>query len=330
MPNLFISIIVPCRNEKNYIQRFLDSVILQNYPKDHMELLIADGSSEDGTRDIILEYIKKYPFIRLIDNPQKYTPFGLNLAIKEAKGDIILRLDSHAMYPQDYVLKCVQYLAKSVADNVGGVIKTTPGKNTLAAKAIALCMSHSFSVGNSYFRKGTQGPMEVDTVFGGCYKKEVFKKIGLFNEKLIRSQDLEFNLRLRRAGGKIMLFPDIVSYYYPKSTFKEFFKHNFADGQWAILPLRFTGKFFRLRHYVPLIMGLVFLGLLVFSLFFKFLFGIWLFLVGLYLCLTLFFSVIVSRKEKDLRLLFVMPIAFLMRTVGYGLGSLWGMIRLIL
>lgn len=328
--NTFVSVIAPCRNEKDYIKKFLDSMVAQTYPKDHLEFLIADGASGDGTRDIILEYVKKHPFIHLINNPKKYTPFGLNLAIKQSKGDVILRLDSHAMYPEDYVTKCVQYLQESAADNVGGIIKTTPAKNTLEAKAIALCMSHGFSVGNSYFRKGADKPKEVDTVFGGCYKKEVFKKIGLFNEKLTRSQDLEFNLRLKRTGGKIMLNPDIFCYYYHKTTFASFFLHNFRDGQWAILPLKFTGKFFKLRHYLPLMLVLTFLLLLVLSFFSKLIFMVWIVLIGLYLFLILFFSAVVSRKENDVRLFFVMPVAFLVRTIGYSLGSLEGLTELLI
>jgi len=187
-----------------------------------------------------------------LDNPKKYTPFRLNIGIKNSRGEVIVRMDVHAGYEKDYVSKCAKCLKEYDADNVGGIIKTLPAKNTLTARAVALSLSHRFGAASD-FRAGITQPKEVDTVFGGCYKKKVFDKIGLFNEKLLRSRDLDFNLRLKKAGGKILLSPDIVSYYYPKDNLKDFFKHNFQDGIWAIYPLKFVKIPFKLRHYIPLI-----------------------------------------------------------------------------
>jgi len=221
-------------------------------------------------------------------------------------------MDAHAGYEKNYVSKCVKYLKEYNADNVGGIIKTLPGKNTLFAKAIAICLSHFFGVGGSYFRTGTEEPKWVDTVFGGCYKREVFDKIGLFNENLIRSQDMEFNLRLKKSRGKILLHPEIVSYYYPKSNLKDFFLHNIKDGIWAIYPLKFVKMPFRLRHYIPLIFILT-LPLSVWP----------------YLPLSLFFSARIAFREKNFRLFFIMPLAFGVRHIGYGLGSIIGLLKLI-
>ena len=308
----FVSIIIPCRNEEKFIKRCLDSVLGQDYPKDKLEVLVIDGMSEDRTREIIKEYSEKYPFIKLLENPNKFTPFALNIGIKNAQGEVILRMDAHAGYEKDYVSKCVKYLKEYNADNVGGVMKTLPRKNNLAARAIALCLSHPFGVGGSQFRKGTDKPKWVDTVFNGCYKKEIFDKIGLFNENLIRSQDMEFNLRLKKAGGKILLHPEIVSYYYPKSNLKDFFLHNINDGIWAIYPLKFVKIPLRLRHYIPLIFILT-LPL-----------SIW-----PYILLSLFFSAKIAFREKDIRLFFIMPLAFGARHIGYGLGSVWGLVKLL-
>jgi GT2 family glycosyltransferase len=250
--------------------------------------------------------------ISLIDNPKKFTPFALNIGIKEAKGEIIIRMDAHATYEKDYVSKCVRYLKEYNADCVGGILKTIPAENTLIAKAIALSLSHPFGAGTSRFRIGAKEPKEVDTVFGGCYKKEVFEKIGLFNEKLLRSQDLEFNLRLKKAGGKILLFPDIVAYYYPQSNFKNFFLHNFQDGIWAILSFKLAKTPFKLRHYIPLIFVLI-LPISILP----------------YILLSLFFSAQIAFSEKDPRLFFVMPLVFAARHFGYGLGSIWGLVKII-
>jgi len=306
-----VSIIIPCRNEEKYIGKCLDSIIRQDFPKENLEVLVIDGMSEDKTEEIVAKYASKYSFIKLLDNSKKFTPFGLNIGVKEAKGEIILRMDAHASYEKDYISKCLKYLKEYNADNVGGILKTLPAENTISAEAIALSLSHPFGVGTSYFRLGAKEPREVDTVFGGCYKREVFEKIGLFNENLKRSQDIEFNLRLKRTGGKILLVPDIISYYYPKSNLEDFFLHNFEDGTWAVLPLKFVKTPLKLRHYIPLIFVLT-LPL-----------SIW-----PYIPISLFFSAQIAFCEKDLRLFFVMPLVFATRHFGYGLGSIFGLIKL--
>ncbi|TSC75489.1 MAG: Glycosyl transferase family 2 [Parcubacteria group bacterium Gr01-1014_30] len=299
----------------------------QDYPKDKMEILVVDGMSEDKTREIIKNWKLKIGNLRLLDNPKKIAPSALNIGVKNSTGEIIMRMDAHARYERDYLSKCVKYLKEYGADNIGGTMKTLPQKSTIVAKAIALSLSHIFGAA-SRFRIGESQPVaelrssptlrsarvkEVDTVFGGCYKREVFDRIGFFNENLIRSQDLEFNLRLKRAGGKIILHPDIVSYYYPKPTLGEFFWHNFQDGIWSILPLKFVKVPFKLRHYIPLIFVLT-LPL-----------SFW-----PYILLSLFFSLQIAAREKDLRLFFAMPLAFATRHFGYGLGSIWGLVKLIL
>jgi len=261
----FVSVIIPCLNEEKYVKKCLDSLIEQDYPKDKIEILIIDGMSDDKTREIIQEYCQKYSFIKLLNNSKKFTPVGLNIGIKEAKGSRIIRMDTHATYEKDYISKCIKYLEEYKADNVGGVIKTLPSDNTLIAKAIAFSLSHPFGVGNAYFRIGSKKTREVDTVFCGCYRKEIFEKIGLFNENLTRSQDIEFNLRLKKSGGKIFLIPDIKSCYYPLADLKSFLKKEFyRSGFWVTYPLRFKTRIFFLRHLVPLIFvsGLIGSGIL--------------------------------------------------------------------
>ncbi len=324
-----VSVIVPCRNEKKFISKCLDSIINQDYPKEKLEVLVIDGMSDDGTRDIVKKYIQKYSFIKFLDNPKKIKPCALNLGIKKAKGDVIIIMDAHSVYSKDYISRCVANLEKYKVDNVGGLLKTIPPNNNLIAKAIAVCFNHFFGVGGSIFRTGAQEPQLVDTVFCGCYKKEVFDKVGLFNENLVRSQDMEFNLRLKKAGGKILLVPDIVAYYYPRSTLKSFFLHNFEDGVWAVYPLKFVKIPFKLRHYIPLIfvsslLGSLFLSL--FSLIGKILFIL---IFGSYFLVSLFFSFEIAIK-KGWEYFFIMPVVFFARHFAYGLGSLWGIVRILI
>jgi len=331
MQDNFISIIIPCRNEEKYIGKCLDSIIANNYPKDKLEILVIDGMSGDGTREIIEKSKIQNPTsnIQMLDNPKKITPVGLNIGTKKAKGEIIIRIDAHATYEKDYISKCVEYFKKYDADNVGGIIKTLPEKDSILAKAIAFTLSHPFGTGTSYFRIGSKGPRWVDTVFGGCYKKEVFEKIGLFNENLARSQDLEFNLRLKKAGGKILLVPEIISYYYPKSNLKDFFIHNFEDGIWAIYPLKFVKIPFGLRHYFPLLFVTSLIGSAFFSIFFPVFLKFFLLILLFYFLVNLYFSLKIAVKEKDFKYFFIMPIVFATRHFGYGLGSILGLIKLL-
>jgi len=210
-----VTIIIPCRNEEKFIEKVIKGAISQTYPKDRLEVFFVDGQSEDKTREIIELYSHKYPFIKLLINPYKYVPQAMNIGIKAVTGDIIVRMDAHSEYPEDYVEKIVYWLEKLNADNVGGVWITTPPADSLKAKAIALALSHPFGVGNSLFRiaKNIKRPIEVDTVPFGCYLKEIFDKIGLYDERLIRNQDIELNKRLRKSGGKIYLIPDIKIKY---------------------------------------------------------------------------------------------------------------------
>jgi len=282
--------------------------VSQTYPLNLLEVFVVDGMSEDKTRGIVKDYIKKHPFIRLLDNPKKVFPSANNIGIKKSKGEIIMIFGAHAVYPKDYVEKCVENLKKYDADDVGGQIKILPAKDNILAKAIALSLGGRFGKG----REEKKEDRWTDTVFGGCYKRKVFEKIGLFNEDLVGSSDMEFNIRLKKAGGKILMIPDIVIYYYPKSNLKDFFLHNIRDGIWAVLPLKFAKKPLKLRHYLPLIF-ILFLPL-----------SIW-----PYIPLACYFSAKIARRERNGAYLFIMPIVFATRHIGYGLGSIWGMMKLL-
>lgn len=325
---VFITIIVPCRNEKRYIGKCLDSIVSQSYPKDKFEVLVVDGMSEDETREVVGEYAKRCPFIKILDNPKRITPISMNIGINNAKGDIIMKIDAHTIYKKDYISNCVKYLKEYNADNIGGILKATAENNTLISKSIVLSISSPFGVGSSYFRIGCREPKWVDTVAFGCYKREVFEKIGIYNEKLARSQDIELNLRLKKAGGKILLHPDIIGYYYPPSEFTAFLRHSFINGLWAILPFKYTDIMpVSLRHLVPLGFVLGLFGALLLSLFLNIFWWIFLFIILSYIIVNLYFSFKITMKEKDLRLLFAMPAIFVIFHFSYGLGSVLGLIK---
>ena len=323
-----VSVIIPCRNEEKFIAGCLDSILAQTYPKDKLEVLVIDGQSTDKTPEIVSSYSASHPFISLVENPGVVTPKAMNLGIQKSRGEVIVRLDAHSTYPNDYIEKGIFYLEKYGADNVGGIRQATPAKNTLAAKAIALTFSSFFGVGNAQYQTGTKEPREVDTVFCGFYRKEVFNRIGLYNENLIRSQDMELNIRLKKNGGKIILVPDITVKYFPKSNFTDFFRHNIKDGIWAIVPLKF-GIRLKLRHFIPLFFVAGVIGSLILSAwkgYFLFLtFGI----LVLYLAAALYFSIKLVAENKNFSLLPFVVFAFFVRHFGFGTGSIIGIIKLI-
>ena len=319
----FVSVIIPCRNEEKFIGRCLDSIIAQDYPKDKIEVLVIDGRSTDRTREVVKGYIQKYPFIRLLDNPKRITPVAMNIGIKGAKGDYILILSSHSKIDVNFVQKNISNLQKYHVDCVGGIIITLPASKSLLSQSIALTLSHPFGVGNAYFRIGSKEPKLVDTVPFGCYKRDVFEKIGLFDEELIRNQDDEFNLRLIKNGGKILLVPDIISYYYTRDSLLKLWKMYFQYGYFKPLVVQKIGDILTWRQLIPAIFvsSLIFTGVL--SFFSKFFLGLFLLIVGSYLFANFVFSLTIAAK-KGLKFFPILPVVFFTLHFSYGLGYLKG------
>jgi len=324
----FVSIIIPCRNEAHFIEKCLESVLKNNYPKTRLEILVVDGLSEDETKSIVKKLAITYPFIQIIDNPKKITPCALNIGIRRSRGDIIMRMDAHSIYKHNYISSCVKYSKEYNADNVGGIFAATPFTQTLIAKSIAFAMSHPFGVGNSHFRIYPKKVQEADTVAFGCYKRAVFKKIGMFNENLARSQDMEFNIRLKKAGGKIILFPNIIAYYYTDATLAKFINHNFKDGIWAIYPTKFIKGLLRPRHLAPFLFISTLLVLALLSLLHSAFSSLLLGILGLYGLCAFLSSLHIALRKRDGRYLVTMPIVFAARHFTYGIGSLLGFIKL--
>lgn len=251
-----ISIIMPCRNEEKYIGKVLDNIESQDYPADHIEILIGDGASDDDTRAIIEERQKTNNRIRLIDNPERTVPYALNRAIKAATGDLVIRLDAHSEYPDDYVSRLVRVSVEYDADNVGGVWNVHPGADTPMAEAIAMATSSPFGVGNADYRMGGKEIKEVDTVPYGCYKKEVFDRIGLFDEELTRNQDDEFNGRLRENGGRIFIIPDLQIEYYARPDLGKLAKMFYQYALYKPLVNQKLQAPATMRQFAPLILVL--------------------------------------------------------------------------
>lgn len=249
--NPAVTIIVPCRNEEQYIARCLDSILATSWPHESLEVLVVDGMSDDNTRAIAATYATGHDCVRVLDNPRQTAPAALNIGLAHAAGDVIIRMDAHVVYPKDYVRRLVQALMRSGADNVGGTLVTVPGGDGIVAAAIARAMAHPLGVGNSYFRIGCKEPRWVDTVPFGCYRRDVFARIGLFDEDMVRNQDDEFNHRLIRQGGRILLEPGVTADYYARTSFAQLRRMFYQYGYYKPLVGRKTGGAKTLRQFAP-------------------------------------------------------------------------------
>lgn len=321
-----VSIVIPCRNEARSIARCLDSIFACGYPPDRLEVIAADGRSSDATRAIL----SRYP-VRVLDNPERITPRALNLAIEAARGDYILRVDAHSILQPGYIETLIEFLeAHPGAWGAGGQMTTEPETPGPFADPIAAVLSHRFGVGNSGFRTlgGLAEPVRVDTVFNCCWRRDAFRRIGLFHEQLVRSQDIELSRRIAQAGGTLWLVPQARTTYFARSTFAAYLRHNWSNGIWSILPAAYTGSLpVRVRHLIPLAFVTALLGGGLLAL----LTGAgWLPLVpGLpYALVNLAASLQAALRRARPSFLLLLPIAFAGLHIAYGLGSLWGVVRL--
>lgn len=247
----FVSVIIPCRNERNYIIGALDSLIAQEGVDGDIEILVADGMSEDGTSELLERYAERHPQIRILMNEKKAVPFALRMLINEAQGEYIIRADAHCIFPPDYIVTLLSYLKEKKADNVGGVIDTVAGANTRKAKIIASCLNSKFGVSRSFRTLKGNSPIEVETVPFGAWRADHFKKYGPFDEQFLRAQDLEHNIRVKKMGGKILCLPWLKVTYYARETFEKFRGMAFQYGYWKIPVTKKHKMIFSVRQYFP-------------------------------------------------------------------------------
>lgn len=325
----FVSVILPIYMEEKYIDKCIHSILDQDYPKDKLELIFVDGMSPDRTREIINSYSQKYPFIHLLDNPQKVVPYALNKGIKYSKGDVIVRLDGHCSYPTNYLSLLVGYLYELNADNVGGVWRTLPARDTTECYAIAIGSSHPFGVGGSEHKIGSKEIKQTDTVPFGCYKREVFDHIGMFDEELTRNQDDEFNARLTNYGGKIYIIPELVINYTSRDSMNKMRKMYYQYGLFKPLANKKLGAPATIRQFFPglFLAGLVVGGIL--SFFSKYILYAYLAVLALYFGIGLYIGLMSAIKHKKPGLILYMPYTFLNIHLSYGIGYFTGLYKVI-
>jgi succinoglycan biosynthesis protein ExoA len=339
---LFTTIILPIRNEAAFIDRCLNSIVMQDYPSNYMEVLIVDGMSDDRTREIISGFVVLHPQmkIRILDNPGKIVPVGMNIALRQARGEIIIRVDGHCIIASDYVRRCVEHIQRDGVDGVGGSMESIG--ETQMAQAIAIGMSSPFGVGNSAFRTISGRSMLVDTVPFPAYTRQIIERAGLYDEELVRNQDDEYNYRIRELGGKILLAADVRSTYFSRASLKGLWRQYYQYGFWKVRVLQKHPRQMSLRQFAP--------PVFVLALFISILFFVFLVLLTLSSVLSLLSSVVpiaylianlaasiwtIIKQARaahcslfsTLYSLRLLPVIFSILHISYGLGFLVGLLK---
>lgn len=324
-----ISIICPIYNEEKYIANCIESLLLQDVEKSNIEILFVDGMSSDATRYILNEYIKRYSFIRGLDNPDRIVPKAMNIGINNSVGNIIIRIDAHASYATNYISTLASYIDSDLADNVGAPCKTDVLNKTSISLAIREVLSHPFGVGNSQFRIGVDHVMSVDTVPFGCWRRDVFERFGMYDERLVRNQDIELNKRIIRGGGKILLVPETECTYFARETIAPLVRNNYQNGFWNIKTVYLTKELssLSLRHFIPLlfILGLL-LPILLSLLYLPFL-VLSLLTIVLYSTVAIYSSIAIKKKNNQFSIYNLYRV-FLSLHISYGCGSLISLLKL--
>jgi succinoglycan biosynthesis protein ExoA len=323
-----ISIIVPCYNEQTTIRKLLASIYAQNTPRSELEVIIADGLSSDGTRAEIAAFADSHQDLHIcvVDNPKRSIPAGLNCALKQARGEIIVRLDAHAMPYTDYLERCVADLEAGLGENVGGVWEIRPSTDTWLAQSIAVAAAHPIGVGDALYRHAKKAGT-VDTVPFGAFKRELLATVGFFDENLLTNEDYEFNARIRKSGGKIWLDPSIRSVYFSRAHLSGLARQYFRYGYWKWRMLRHFPDTLRWRQGLPpaFILSLVGLGILGgFLPLFQLLLGAELILYILAIAAA---GAQEALRRRQTFLILGLPLAIAVMHICWGSGFLWSMIK---
>lgn len=326
-----VSIIVPCYNEQATIRLLLEAVRRQTIPASDMEVVIADGLSTDRTRDEVASFQHAYPdlVVRVVDNPKRHIPAALNYALAAAQGQYIIRLDAHSVPAPDYVERCLESLAANRAENVGGVWEIRPQGSGLVKRAIAVAAALPLGVGDARYRYTTEAGY-VDTVPFGSFRREIFDRLGVFDERLLSNEDYEFNARIRQAGGRVWLDPRIRSTYFARADLAALARQYWRYGYWKLRMLQRYPATLRWRQGLPPLFVLSLLGLVILSL-------VWpaarLLLaaeLALYMLVLLAGALITAFRRRDPALVIGVPPAIAVMHLSWGAGFLWSLVTLLL
>ena len=315
----FVSVVIPVRNEAAFIADLIAAVLQQDYPADRMEVIVADGQSTDGTREILASLQAEHPRLIVVENPGRIVSTGLNIAVARASGDIIIRIDGHAVIASNFVRENVSLLAAHPeAWSVGGPIRHVA--TTTVGKAVGVAMSHPLGVGARHRYSEVEG--YVESAQFPAIRRWVFDRIGMFDERLVRNQDDEFNYRIRHAGGKIYVSPRVQYSYFVRERIGQLFKQYFQYGFWRVPVIQKHGRPTALRHMVPTLFYVACVVLVMAGLWWgkPLIAGI----LPLSYATALILAGAATVRRNDLRVSSCVPLAIATMHAGYALGLAYG------
>lgn len=322
MEKVTVSVIVPIRNEERYIASCLQSLLDQTYSSEGYEILVVDGRSSDRSKEMVEEFARWHGNVRCLDNPAAIAPAAMNIGIRNAAGEFIIRADGHNFYPEDYIANCVKCLQETGADNVGGPWRTVPFDDSFGSRMVAAILTNPFGVGDSRFRTSRFEGF-VDTVPFGAFRRELFDHVGMYNEKLVRNQDNELNARIRRAGGKIYQTPALTTEYHPIADLAALLKQTYKTSQWHLFSVRQNASSMGVRHFVPAVFVLSLMALLAGAIWSPLCLAGLGVLLSVYLLTGIYFA---FRRSKDWgpSVKSALPAVCLLFHIVYGLGTIAG------
>lgn len=319
-----VSVIIACYNEEKYLGNALDTLLRMDYPKQNLEIIIVDGGSTDSSLTIAKSYTEKFPVIKIFHNSKRISPVAFNTGIKESSAEFVMLMSAHSEYPDNYIKTLVDKIDELGADLIGGMAETKTMNVSLKTSSIVKVMTNKFGLGGAKVRTGVDKPQEADTVTG-MFRKSIFEKSGLFNERLVRNQDMELSKRIISKGGKIFLIPDVKFTYFAREKFSSLWKNNFNNGYWVPKTVYITKNISSLclRHFIPLAFVLSLIIPVIISIF-------WspaIIATGLSLLAHFLFVLFISFRinDKSSRLDYLIKCFYTLH-LSYGTGSLKGLI----
>lgn len=331
MPDETVSVIIPCYNEQTTIRLLLEAIYHQTYPRSAMEVILVDGMSTDRTREEVYAFQREYPDlpIRIIDNPARIIPAGLNCGIATARGEILIRVDGHAVPTSEYIKHCVDDLTTGMGDNVGGVWDIHPACQGMIPRGIAVAASHPLGVGDARYRY-TDQPQAVETVPFFAFRRSLVERIGKYDETLLTNEDYEFNVRIRQSGGKVWLDPKIKSIYFARSTLHALASQYWRYGYWKGRMLLRYPRTLRWRQALPPAFVASLLGLAIMSLIFQI--AGWLLIAEIfsYTLVLLGAGLNSAIKHQYPALVISLPLAIATMHLSWGTALWWSLIKYII
>lgn len=324
MNNYIISFIIVARNASSSITKLFDNIKNQTYEHKKIEIILVDSDSADTTKELMEEFSGDFNRIIVLDNFNKNLPCGWNVALKESKGDIIVRVDAHASIPSDFIENIVCDFKKG-ENVVGGLRPSVIQENNPWQKTLLFAETSLFGSGIALYRRAEK-KRYVNSVAHGAYSRKAFETVGGYDERLIRTEDNDMHYRMHKAGYKILFDPKIKSYHNVRNGFLKMIKQKYANGFWVGITMGIQPNCFEIYHFAPLLFVLLILTTSVFAICG---FPLFLILLATFYGITNLFMTLMSMPGKGFEFPYLLlPFLFFILHFAYGVGTIIGLIRM--